>query len=140
MSNSKPRVIKEFEKLDEGTQQQIKLAYPNGFAGHLVFYTNKDGLKVSALPFETDDKYYLVIMTLAQAKEIVREDEDYDDSGNLKSSAKSEYSEKFSDLDHMADYVADDSSSSDDDDDGGMDDDDLGMTDMGDDQDDDMED
>ncbi|MCB0658963.1 MAG: hypothetical protein KDC57_22625 [Saprospiraceae bacterium] len=136
MSTNKPRVIKEFEKLDEDTQQQIKLAYPNGFAGHLVYYTNKDGLKVSALPFETDDRYYLVKMTLAQAKEIVREDEDYDDRGNLKSSAKEEYTEKYSDLDHMADYVADDSSSADDDDDDdGMDD--LGM---GDDQDDDMED
>lgn len=139
MSTNKPRVIKEFERLDEDTQQQIKLAYPNGFAGHLVYYTNKDGLKVSALPFETDDKYYLVKMTMAQAKEIIREDEDYDDSGNLKSSAKSEYAEKYSDLDHMADYVADDTSSSDeDDDDGGMDD--MGMDDMGDDQDDDMED
>ena len=60
MTNSKPRIIKDYEKLDESIKEQIKLVYPNGFSQHLISFTNKDGLLVSALPFETDDKYYLV--------------------------------------------------------------------------------
>ena len=57
MSNSKPRIIKDFEKLDKHIQEQIKLVYPEGFSEHLVYYTNRDGNSVTALPFETDDKY-----------------------------------------------------------------------------------
>ena len=68
MSTNKPRVIKDFEKLDSAIQEQIKLVYPEGFSDYLVYYTNKDGFRVTALPFETDEKYYLVRMTIVQAK------------------------------------------------------------------------
>ncbi|UBM59268.1 hypothetical protein LAG90_01175 [Marinilongibacter aquaticus] len=125
MNSNKPRVIKDFEKLDQEIQQQIKLSYPYGFADHLIRFTNKDGLYVSALPFETDEKYYLVRMTVERAEEIVEDDDDFDDDGNLRDDVKGEYSDKFSDLDYI--NVSDDSddddekedsrSSSDDDDD-----------------------
>lgn len=100
-NSSKPRVIKDFEKLDEEIQQQIKLSYPYGFADHLIRFTNKDGLYVSALPFETDEKYYLVRMTVERAEEIIEDDDDFDDDGNLKADVKEEYSDKFSDLDYI---------------------------------------
>jgi hypothetical protein len=34
--NTKPRVIKDFEKLETELQEQIKLAYPDGFYENLI--------------------------------------------------------------------------------------------------------
>jgi len=108
MSKEKLRVIKDYEKLDPDIQEQIKLVYPNGFSQFLISFTNKEGKLVSALPFETDDKYYLVRMTLKEAKQIIDEDEDYDDEGNLKDETREEYEDKYSDLDYIADNIEDD--------------------------------
>lgn len=102
---NKPRVIKDFEKLDSNIQEQIKLAYPNGFYDFLITYTDRTGKLVSALPFETDEKYYLVRMTYSEAIAIIEDDDDFDDDGNLKVDVKEEYGEKYKDLDYMADYV-----------------------------------
>ncbi len=60
------------------------MAYPTGFVAHLVQYTNQEGKLVSALPFETEDTYYLIRMTAQEAKRIVSEDEDYDEEGVLR--------------------------------------------------------
>lgn len=103
MSNQKPRLIKDFEKLDESIQEQIKLEYPNGFSTNLISFTNKDGLKVSALPFETEEKYYLVRMTIQEAIDIIDDDDDYDDDGSLKEDIKMDFEEKHSD-EEMEDY------------------------------------
>lgn len=100
-SPSKPRVIKDFEKLDKDIQEQIKLEYPEGFEDNLIYFTNKEGKRVSALPFETEDKYYLVRMTIEEAQQIIEDDEDYDDDGNLKDDIKMEYAEKHGDDDDM---------------------------------------
>ena len=108
MNKEKTRVIKDYEKLDEQIQEQIKLIYPNGFSQYLISFTNKEGKLVSALPFETDDKYYLVRMTLKEAKQIIDKDEDYDDDGNLKDESREEYEDKYSDLDYIADNIEDD--------------------------------
>lgn len=105
MNSSKPKVIKDFEKLDKAIQEQIKLVYPEGFSDHLVYYTNKEGNRVTALPFETDDKYYLVRMTIIQAKAIIEDDDDYDTDGNLKDDAKERYEDKYSDLDYLSDQI-----------------------------------
>ncbi len=91
---SKPKVIKDYEKLDESIQQQIKLKYPYGFHRHLISFNNAQGLKVSALPFETEEKYYLVRMSVAEARQIIEEDEDYDEDGLLKSDIKEAYLDK----------------------------------------------
>lgn len=107
MSKEKLRVIKDYEKLDEDIQEQIKLIYPNGFSQFLISFTNREGKLVSALPFETDDKYYLVRMTLKEAKQIIDEDEDYDDDGNLKDETREEYEDKYSDLDYISDNIED---------------------------------
>jgi len=103
MSGDKPHVIKDFDKLDEKIQEQIKLAYPSGFSGHLITFTNKEGLKVSALPFETEDKHYLVRMTIQEAVDIIDQDEDYDDEGFLKDEIKTGYEDKYADLDILDD-------------------------------------
>ena len=101
MSN-KPRVIKDYEKLDEDIKEQIKLVYPSGFSQHLISFTNKDGLLVSALPFETDEKYYLVRMTTQEAIDIINDDDDYDDEGTLKDESREAYEDKYSDLEYVA--------------------------------------
>lgn len=93
--NNKPRVLKAFEALDQEIQEQIKLAYPEGFKEHLIKFMNKDGEYQSGLPFETEEKYYLVKMTRAEAAELIAEDDDYDDEGNLKDDIRDEYEDKY---------------------------------------------
>lgn len=92
--SSKPRVIKDFDKLDVAIQEQIKLEYPEGFEDNLIYFTNKEGKRVSALPFETEEKYYLVRMTIEEAQQIIEDDDDYDEDGNLREEIKEEYAEK----------------------------------------------
>ena len=103
MSTDKPRVIKDFEKLDASIQEQIKLTYPRGFSKNLIQFTNRDGNKVSALPFETDDRYYLVRMTVQEARKIILQDDDYDEDGRLHKSIREDYEDKYADLDYLAD-------------------------------------
>jgi hypothetical protein len=93
----KPRVIKDFDALDVAIQEQIKLFYPEGFYEHLIRFPNKEGKLVSALPFETEEKYYLVRMTVAQAQEIIEDDDDYGDDGTLRDDVRDEYEEKYDD-------------------------------------------
>ena len=103
MVNSKPRVVKDYEKLDEPIQEMIKLNYPFGFEDHLVSFTNKEGRRVSALPFETEEKYYLVRMTIEEAQQIIEEDDDYDDDGNLTDEAREEYEDRYDDEEDESD-------------------------------------
>lgn len=98
---SKPRIIKDYEKLSEDVLEQIKLVYPMGFTKHLVSFTNKDGEKKKGLPFETEDFVYLVRMNEAKAEAIIEEDDDYDDDGILKSNVKEAYEEKHEDEDFL---------------------------------------
>ena len=104
---SKPRVIKDFEKLDVNIQEQIKLAYPLGFEDHLISFNNIDGKRVSALPFEAEDKYYLVRMTIAEAQQIIEEDDDYDEAGQLREDVKEVYIEKNEETEEEHDPYAD---------------------------------
>jgi hypothetical protein len=94
----KPRVIKDYAKLDLAIQEQIKLTYPEGFEDSLIKFRNAAGQMVSALPFEAEEKYYLVRMTVSEAIAIVDDDDDYDEDGNLKDDVKEEYEEKYDDL------------------------------------------
>jgi len=92
---SKPRVVKDYDKLDKAVKQQIKLNYPEGFERNLVQFQNKEGKTVSALPFETEEVYYLIRMTILEAQEIIEDDEDYDDDGFLKEDAREEYEDNL---------------------------------------------
>ncbi len=95
---NKPRVIKDFDKLSSELQEQIKLNHPYGFDKHLIFFKDAKKKFVSALPFETEDRYYLVRMTREEACDIILEDDDYDDDGLLKLDIKAEYSAKYDDI------------------------------------------
>lgn len=100
---SKPRVIKDYEKLPEELIEQIKLEYPRGFHKHLIQFTNPDGQKRKGLPFEVEDRIYLIRMTEEKAINIVDEDDDYDEDGFLKEDIKDQYTEKYAETDDLLD-------------------------------------
>jgi len=95
---SKPKAITEFEKLPEEIKQQIKLHYPYGFEKHLISFKNHKKHLISALPYETEDKHYLVKMTREKAQTLILTDTDYNENGILTSAKKEEYEKKFEDL------------------------------------------
>jgi len=91
---NKPRIVKDFDKISEEVLALVKLEFPYGFEKKLVKFTNKEGRLVSALPFETEEVYYLIRMTLPEAQQIIEEDDDYDDDGNLTEEAKDRLEEE----------------------------------------------
>jgi hypothetical protein len=98
---SKPRLVKDYDKLVDEVKEQIKLVYPAGFEQHLVSYVNKDGDKKLALPFETDEVYYLVRMSIEKAQDIISVDDDYDDDGMLHDDIKENYQNKYDDIEYL---------------------------------------
>ncbi|MFK7946728.1 MAG: hypothetical protein AB8G11_03985 [Saprospiraceae bacterium] len=106
---NKPRVVKDYEKLSKEIVEQIKLNYPRGFQRNLITFKNAQGRYVSALPFETEEKYYLIRMTKSEAAEIIENDDDYNNAGNLKKDVREEYEEKYDDENFDFDNVVDSS-------------------------------
>ena len=102
----KKRVIKDYTKLPEDVLNQIKIKYPRGFVKHLIKYTNKDGVFVSALPYEADEANYLVRMSIAEARQIISDDDDYDDDGILRDDFEEDIEE--ADFDEEVDNDEDD--------------------------------
>ena len=103
MTSNKPKVIKSYNKLEKELQQQIKLFYADGFADNLIHFFDKSGLKITVLPFETDDKYYMLRMTENEAVAIVEDDDDFNDDGFLKEDVKQKYEDQYTGLDQLAD-------------------------------------
>ena len=98
---NKPRILKDYDQLPDEIVEQIKLAYPLGFSHHLVSFTNKNGERKMGLPFETDKVYYLVRMNSVQADKIIENDDDFNNQGHLKVSAREEYEERHSDVSYL---------------------------------------
>lgn len=93
----KPRSVVDYERLAEEIVEQIKLTYPYGYDKHLITFLNRDGEKKKALRFETEEKIYLVRMTASEARQIIEDDDDFDEDGNLKDDVREEYEDKHSD-------------------------------------------
>jgi hypothetical protein len=106
--NSKPKIVKDYEKVSDEILEQIKLNYPRGFRRNLIKFKNAQGRLVSALPFETEEKYYLIRMTQSEAVEIIQNDDDYNDDGTLKKKIKTAYEDKYSDDEEEEDEDYDD--------------------------------
>ena len=51
MMKNKPRIIKDYDKLDKAIKEQIKLEYPEGYSEYLIEFTDPKGKFISALPF-----------------------------------------------------------------------------------------
>jgi hypothetical protein len=78
----KKRIIKDYNQMPSELLVQLKDRYPLGFNDHLLRFTNAKGEQVSALPFETDETYYLVKVNKGLGYHILDEDdqiEDYDE-------------------------------------------------------------
>lgn len=103
MGNNKLKVIQDYNKLNKDLQEQVKLVYPDGFSEYLVYFKNVKGQEVSALRFETDEKIYMLRMSVQMAFQIMEDDSDYDDEHNLKNSVKEIYEEKHSDVEYLVD-------------------------------------
>ena len=102
MESNKQRIIQDYEKLTDELKEQIKLVYPEGYSQHLISFNNSKGEKVSALRFETFEKIYLVRMSIRKAEQIIEEDTDYDDEGNLKDTIKEKYEDEYSDIEYLS--------------------------------------
>jgi hypothetical protein len=73
---SRPKLVKDWDKLPKEIVSAIKAEYPNGFSHKLINYTTPKGEKVLALPFDTDEFSYLVRVTIMDSKNIVKMDEE----------------------------------------------------------------
>jgi len=102
MSANKLRVITDYEKLSVELKEQIKLVYPEGFSQHLIKFKNKQNETVSALPFETFEKIYMIRMSTEKAEKIIEKDTDYDEDGNLREEVKEKYEDDYSDVDYLS--------------------------------------
>lgn len=102
MEATKLKVIKDYDKLSDEIKEQLKLVYPKGYRKHLIKFTDHKGAKVSALRFETFEKIYMIRMTVEAAKQIIEDDSDYDDDGNLKDVAKEKYEDEHADIDYLS--------------------------------------
>jgi len=103
---AKKKIVIDYEKLPLETINSIKTEYPDGYEDNLITFTNKEGKFVSALPFETEETYYLVRMTEREARQIIKEDDDYDDAGKL----RGDFSDELKDTDDEDDteeYLSD---------------------------------
>ena len=58
------------------------MVYPDGYEDNLITFTNAEGRYISALPFETEEIYYLIRMTAGEARQIVKDDDDFDSEGS----------------------------------------------------------
>jgi hypothetical protein len=102
MKTNKLRVIQDFEKVSTEIQEQIKLVFPDGFSQHLIEFKNKNNETVFALPFETDDKIYMIRMSFRKAIQIIKDDSDYDDDGILKDDIREKYEDEHSDVEYLS--------------------------------------
>lgn len=58
---------------------QLKEQFPYGYHEHLLRFNNAKGELISALPFETDDVFYLVRMNVDGGGYHIIEDDDFED-------------------------------------------------------------
>lgn len=101
MENNKTRVIKYYEKLSDELKEQIKLVFQEGYSQHLIEFKNAQRETVSALPFETFDKKYMIRMSIKKANQLIEHDPDFDKSGNLKEDARKKYEDEYSDIEYF---------------------------------------
>jgi hypothetical protein len=102
MITNKLKVIKDYHKLTREMKEQIKLVFPEGYAEHLINVSTSKGQRITALPFETFDKVYLIRMNSSEAELIIENDMDFDVQGNLKKSVRHKYEEKHSEVGYLS--------------------------------------
>ncbi len=74
MAKSKPRVIKNFEKLDEKLRAAIAERFPDGYTSYIQMFDIGGGKFMSALPFETEEFNYLIKFPVTEDLEDTEEE------------------------------------------------------------------
>jgi hypothetical protein len=77
---NKKRIIKDYDQMPADILLKLKNQFPQGYQEHLLRFNNADGELVSALPFETDETFYLVRMNVSGGYQIIEDDveDDFD--------------------------------------------------------------
>jgi|GEM_PF-822545 len=57
---TKKRVIRDFDKLGKSFRKKVMKNFPDGFNSDSITYLSIQGKTVAAVPFETEDTYYLL--------------------------------------------------------------------------------
>ncbi len=104
---AKKRIVIDYEKLPDETINRIKLEYPEGYEDNLITFTNAEGRYVSALPFETDEIYYLIRFTEGEARKIIKDDDDFGDDGKLRNDFGDELETETEEDDDKEEYLDD---------------------------------
>ncbi|WP_430816310.1 hypothetical protein [Carboxylicivirga sp. RSCT41] len=99
---SKPKVIMDYHKLPIVLKEQLKLVYPDGFHEYLIWFNDNIGQRISALRFETDERVYLLRMSVDMALEIMDEDDDFDSDYNLKPKVQETYASKHGEVEYLS--------------------------------------
>lgn len=81
----KQRIIKAYEQLSETLVEKLKEKYPDGFEDHIITFTNPRGEIEVAIPFETEEIYYLIKLprTNSSDEEEDVESPNYEDFDNF---------------------------------------------------------
>lgn len=90
MAKSKPRVIKNFEKLDEELRNTIIAAFPNGFTNEIKTFDIGGGRFMSALPFETEEFSYLIKFPVKEDVDLETPEDGGDDEMHLEGADSSD--------------------------------------------------
>lgn len=101
---NKPRIIRDYTKVSEEIKEQIKLVYPRGFKQHLISFSGQNGTKYTGLPLETEESFLIIKMSKVDAIAIVQKDDDFDDDGILKEEIKSDYEDKYEDVEYLSEH------------------------------------
>ncbi len=65
---NKKRVVKNYDTLSPELVKLMHASYSDGFEGAMISFFDRDGKRVSAIPFETDEIYYLIRMVEKKTK------------------------------------------------------------------------
>jgi hypothetical protein len=84
---AKKRIIKSYEQLSEELVERLKEKYPDGYEDRTITFTNPRGEIEVAIPFETEDIYYLIKLPRINPAEEEEESESstFDEFDNFES-------------------------------------------------------
>ncbi len=79
----KKRIIKDYDQMPQDILVRLKEQFPYGYQEHLLRFNNAKGELISAIPFETDDIFYLVRLNVDGGYSIIDEDDFENDLDDL---------------------------------------------------------
>ncbi|MDO4462491.1 MAG: hypothetical protein Q4C30_08375 [Bacteroidia bacterium] len=106
MAKPKPRVIKNFEKLDEAMKEEILALHPD-LKNDIRTYDIGGGRLMSALPYETEEFCYLIKFPAKEEMDIDDEPIGGDDEMNLEGGVDADDEEEEDDVETSAGSLQD---------------------------------